>query len=158
MSDTGFEQGTHSGDWGTNYQIQSGSHPGEYVAQPIQPSQKGEREQNTVQYGSWFRLIVDLKAETAEFTVLEDQRPTYGPLTIKVYRSDRGDFTVDVDMPSQTAHEAVAELDAIDPHAPDYDPEDAHADADQILLEVVDPEVADAYSRLIGRARWWAFA
>lgn len=52
--------------------------------------------------------------------------------------------------------EAVAELDTINPYVPEkyYDPEDAHADADQILLEVVDLEVADAYSRLIARSRW----
>lgn len=35
------------------------------------------------------------------------------------------------------------------------DPEGAHAEADDILLAVVDPAVRDAYERLVKRAGWW---
>ena len=54
-----------------------------------------------------------------------------------------------------TAAKAVAELDAIDGPA---DPERAHDQADEVLLRVVPPEVAEAYRRLVDRSPWWAGA
>jgi len=42
-----------------------------------------------------------------------------------------------------------------------YDPESAHGDADEVLLDALDyaaPEVADAYRRLVASAPWWATA
>lgn len=52
------------------------------------------------------------------------------------------------------ASEAVARLDAIVPG----DPESAHDEADDVLLALVPPEVAEAYRRLVGRSPWWATA
>ncbi|QSR25554.1 hypothetical protein CFH99_07950 [Nocardioides aromaticivorans] len=49
---------------------------------------------------------------------------------------------------------AVAALDAIDGD----DPDGAHSEADQVLLDAVPAEVADAYERLVARCRWWACA
>ena len=46
-------------------------------------------------------------------------------------------------------------LDAIDPS---IDPETAHMAAEQMLLDALGPEVKAAYDRLVGRARWWAWA
>lgn len=97
---TGFEHGTHGGQWGTGYLIvQSGTPAKESYGLRIQPSDKpGE-----MAYGSWWKLKVDRNAKTAEFTLNEDQRSTYGPLTIKFYVDERGNPTIDVDMPWQTA-------------------------------------------------------
>lgn len=50
--------------------------------------------------------------------------------------------------------DAVDALNAID----DYDPEEAHSEADKILLELVPPEVREAYAALQERCGWWAFA
>lgn len=50
--------------------------------------------------------------------------------------------------------EAIERLDATS----GGDPEGAHSDADDVLLALVDPEVAEAYERLVGRCRWWACA
>lgn len=38
------------------------------------------------------------------------------------------------------------------------DPEGDHAEADDILLEVVPEEIRKAYEQLVARAKWWAFA
>lgn len=38
------------------------------------------------------------------------------------------------------------------------DPESAHSMADDVLLANVDPQIADAYRRLMARCRWWACA
>ena len=38
------------------------------------------------------------------------------------------------------------------------DPERAHAEADDIILEFVPLEVAEAYGRLIDQSDWWAMA
>lgn len=58
---------------------------------------------------------------------------------------------------SMTPADAVAELDAMDP------PQEGsdwvyHSDADEILLALVPPEVADAYQRLQDRCLYWVFA
>ena len=40
-----------------------------------------------------------------------------------------------------------------------YDPENAHDDATNVLLDALDhaaPEVADAYRRLVDSAEWWS--
>jgi hypothetical protein len=58
------------------------------------------------------------------------------------------------DQDEATIREAVAALDALD----GTDPEGAHGGADDILLKVVPPEVAEAYSRVQSRCRWWAWA
>lgn len=55
---------------------------------------------------------------------------------------------------AQLSADAVAVLDKIDVS----DPESAHADADRILLSLVDPTVREAYKRLSERSPWWAFA
>lgn len=52
------------------------------------------------------------------------------------------------------AQAAVMALDAIDAD----DPEGAHGCADEILLALVEPEVRDAYRRLVERSAWWATA
>jgi hypothetical protein len=63
-----------------------------------------------------------------------------------------------------TTEEAVAALDAINvlPEGErtwqDGDPETFHIDADQILLDTVDPQVKAAYLALIDRCGWWAHA
>lgn len=49
---------------------------------------------------------------------------------------------------------AITALDLTDPD----DPESAHSRADDVLLEVVPPEVAEAYRRLVRRCGWWATA
>lgn len=52
-----------------------------------------------------------------------------------------------------TTEEAVAALDAI---ADTDDPREVRYEADRVLLAVVDPRVASAYSRLIDRTGdWW---
>lgn len=51
-------------------------------------------------------------------------------------------------------HTAVWFLDCIDAS----DPEAAHSQADDVLLEYVPVEVADAYRRVMARAPWWASA
>lgn len=38
------------------------------------------------------------------------------------------------------------------------DPEVMHGEADDLLLLAVDPEVRDAYNRVVWRASWWAYA
>lgn len=38
------------------------------------------------------------------------------------------------------------------------DPEQMHAEADGVLLLAVDPEVRDAYNRVVRLAGWWAYA
>ena len=53
------------------------------------------------------------------------------------------------------ARSAAAALDRIDPLG---DPEAAHSEADRIMLEALDPEVAAAYRRLMNRSPWWAAA
>ena len=50
--------------------------------------------------------------------------------------------------------EAVRALDELDVS----DPEQAHLEADRVLLRRVHPEVAAAYERVTARARWWAWA
>lgn len=50
--------------------------------------------------------------------------------------------------------DAVEALDAIS----GTDPEKHHGEADDVLLEVVHPEVRAAYERLMDRAGWWATA
>lgn len=50
--------------------------------------------------------------------------------------------------------EAVAKLDAIG----GGDPEDAHSEADGILLSVVPADVRAAYERLVERSEGWWFA
>lgn len=52
------------------------------------------------------------------------------------------------------AREAVAALDAIDVE----DPEEAHSQADEIILSNVAVAVEQAYRRVIKRAEWWAYA
>jgi len=54
----------------------------------------------------------------------------------------------------KTPDEAIAALDAISGQEPEGD----HGYADEILLDQVEPAVADAYRRLVDRARWWATA
>jgi hypothetical protein len=54
-----------------------------------------------------------------------------------------------------TIDEAIARLDAI---GYEHDPETAHSDADDVLLAHVDPEVAEAYRRVINRQGSWWFA
>lgn len=49
----------------------------------------------------------------------------------------------------------AATLDLIDPTG---DPERAHAEAEQILVAALGPEVKAAYDRLVDRAPWWASA
>ena len=51
--------------------------------------------------------------------------------------------------------DAVKALDDIDGQG---DPEGAHGEADEILLKSVPAPVAEAYKRLVDRARWWARA
>jgi hypothetical protein len=53
-----------------------------------------------------------------------------------------------------TPAEAVRQLDQI---AGD-DPEGAHSEVDNILLALVDPDVAAAAKRVTSRCRWWACA
>lgn len=49
---------------------------------------------------------------------------------------------------------AIEWLDTIDV----TDPEAAHATADDILLALTPPPVAEAYQRLMDRAAWWGTA
>lgn len=52
---------------------------------------------------------------------------------------------------------AVKRLDDIDAG----DPDRAHSEADQVLLDVftkIRPEVVTAYARVMGRASWWSNA
>lgn len=56
-------------------------------------------------------------------------------------------------MDLEDAH-AVRELDTIDVR----DPERAHSEADDVLLRIVHPDVAEAYNRVAKRADWWAAA
>lgn len=60
---------------------------------------------------------------------------------------------------TMTVEEAVQALDAIQPDAdPKYrgDPQEAHARADQVLMEFVGPDVAAAYDRVVTRlGAWW---
>jgi hypothetical protein len=53
-----------------------------------------------------------------------------------------------------TVEEAVVALDELNAS----DAEGAHSEADDILLELVPPEVKAAYYRLVARAPWWACA
>ena len=50
--------------------------------------------------------------------------------------------------------DAVAALDAINT----ADPEEAHCDADRVLLEFVPVEVQEAYARAVQRAGDWWYA
>lgn len=54
-----------------------------------------------------------------------------------------------------TVRDTIFRLDAIDPSR---DPEEAHAEADELILAAVDPAIRDAYKRLVNRARWWEVA
>ena len=54
----------------------------------------------------------------------------------------------------RTRTEAIAALDAI----VGDDPEEAHSDADRILLTAVPAEVREAYDRVVDRADAWWFA
>jgi hypothetical protein len=38
------------------------------------------------------------------------------------------------------------------------DPELMHSKADKILLEVIDKEIAEAYTKVVKSASWWACA
>ena len=38
------------------------------------------------------------------------------------------------------------------------DPEAAHADADSVLLAMVDPEIKAAYMDVVKACNWWAYA
>lgn len=49
---------------------------------------------------------------------------------------------------------AAEQIDRLDAE----DPEEAHSNADDILLANVDPIIAAAYRRLVDRCRWWATA
>ena len=57
-------------------------------------------------------------------------------------------------MRDRSVDRAVAEIDALSGE----DPEVAHDMADAVVLRNVDPRIADAYWRLVKRARWWATA
>jgi len=52
--------------------------------------------------------------------------------------------------------EAVAALDAM--AQPSHDPEQDHADADKVLLDIAPIPVREAYMRLVARSKWWACA
>lgn len=54
----------------------------------------------------------------------------------------------------KTTAEIIEALDAITGD----DPEHAHGQADDLLLEAVPAEVRDAYKRVAGRCEWWAGA
>lgn len=54
----------------------------------------------------------------------------------------------------KTTAEIIEALDAIDPG----DPELAHGQADDLLLEAVPAEIRDAYKRVADRCHWWAGA
>lgn len=56
-------------------------------------------------------------------------------------------------MSAEKVRRAVELLDSFDGQ---IDPEADHGNAELVLLSVVPEEVADAYRRLIARARWWA--
>ncbi len=49
---------------------------------------------------------------------------------------------------------AITRLNSID-HG---DPEEAHSEADEIILSLVSIEVAAAYQALVERCAWWATA
>lgn len=51
-----------------------------------------------------------------------------------------------------------ARLDAMAPAGEYVDCERVHDLADEILLEAVPPEIAEAYRALVERAPWWACA
>jgi len=53
-----------------------------------------------------------------------------------------------------TQDELIRRLDAID----GGDPDGAHGEADDLLLEAMPEEVRQAYMRLVKRCRWWATA
>lgn len=53
-----------------------------------------------------------------------------------------------------TKRQVIAELDAISGD----DPEEAHSQADAALLAYVNPEVREAYDRVVARYPWWAGA
>ena len=53
-----------------------------------------------------------------------------------------------------TPEQAVNALDMLEGSDPEVD----HADADEILLKVVHPDIRAAYERLVHRAAWWATA
>jgi hypothetical protein len=57
-------------------------------------------------------------------------------------------------MTKKQIKEAVDKLDAISV----YPPDEAHATADKLLLEVVPVEVKKAYERVMKRCGWWAYA
>ena len=69
--------------------------------------------------------------------------------------ADVGKMTVHVNVERVTTPVVVAALDAIDPSG---DPENAHMEAEYVLLDALGPEVKAAYDRLVVRARWWAWA
>lgn len=54
---------------------------------------------------------------------------------------------------SDQVQRAVELLDSFDGNE---DPEADHGNADNVLLSMVPSDVADAYRRLVNRARWWA--
>ncbi len=53
-----------------------------------------------------------------------------------------------------TPEEAVARLDAIG----NGDPEGAHSEAEDVLLELAPREVQEAFIRVMERQPWWAHA
>lgn len=55
---------------------------------------------------------------------------------------------------AMTTNDIVQRIDALD----GQEPEGQHYEADELLLEAVDPAVKAAYLRLTKRARWWAHA
>lgn len=55
---------------------------------------------------------------------------------------------------SMTTDQTIAALDAL----PTADPELTHAEADQLLLDAVHPDIAAGYRRVVDRAPWWAGA
>jgi hypothetical protein len=57
-------------------------------------------------------------------------------------------------MDEEQVRKAVEKLDAI----PGNDPEFAHGEADETLLELVPEVVREAYNRVVGRCSWWMCA
>lgn len=62
--------------------------------------------------------------------------------------------------PNMTVEEAIAALDSIQPDADPQEqngiPEDAHVEADRIILDFAGPAVAAAYHRVVKRlGAWW---
>lgn len=64
--------------------------------------------------------------------------------------------------PNMTIEEAIAALDLIQPDADPQDqnsiPEDAHKEADRIVLDFAGPAVTAAYYRVVNRLGVWWYA